>query len=48
MAEVYFALLIGDKQVRRVTGAMAQPSPEDIETYAETALARFMMVSGPK
>ncbi|MEP3843821.1 MAG: TetR/AcrR family transcriptional regulator [Paracoccaceae bacterium] len=48
MAEVFFALLIGDKQVRRVTGAMTQPSSEDIQTYADTALDRFMTVYGPK
>lgn len=42
MAEVYFALLIGDKQVRRVTGALPRPSAESVSQMACVALDRFL------
>ena len=37
-ASAYLALLVGDLQVRRVTGAMAAPSKEEIEERAAWAL----------
>ncbi|WP_407494177.1 TetR/AcrR family transcriptional regulator [Pseudooceanicola sp. MF1-13] len=38
--ETYFALLIGDTQIRRVTGAMAQPDSDWVQSRADTALRR--------
>lgn len=37
IAEIYFGLLIGDQQIRRVTGAMPGPDAAAIEARAETA-----------
>ncbi|UYV37923.1 TetR/AcrR family transcriptional regulator [Rhodobacteraceae bacterium D3-12] len=44
MAEVWFALLIGDTQVRRVTGAMDAPDEDWIAARAEAALGRLRRV----
>ncbi|MCF3595170.1 TetR/AcrR family transcriptional regulator [Rhodobacteraceae bacterium LMO-12] len=41
MAEVWFALLIGDAQIRRVTGAMGMPGPEEIAARSEAAMRRL-------
>jgi len=38
--ETYFALLIGDTQIRRVTGAMSEPSPDWVADRATRALTR--------
>ncbi|MCV0396176.1 MAG: TetR/AcrR family transcriptional regulator [Rhizobiaceae bacterium] len=40
-AEWFLALLIGDQQIRRVIGAMPEPSPADIETRAAAAMTAF-------
>lgn len=41
MAETYMALLIGDCQIRRVTGAMPEPGPDWIEGRATRALTQL-------
>ncbi len=41
MAETWFSLLIGDLQVRRVTGALAEPHAEYINHRAAQALDRL-------
>lgn len=38
MAETYIALLIGDTQIRRATGAMPEPSPAWVRARADRAL----------
>ncbi|MCB1338467.1 MAG: hypothetical protein KDK10_13740, partial [Maritimibacter sp.] len=38
-AETFFALLIGDSQIRRVIGAMAEPTPDDCRRRAAAAVA---------
>ncbi|MBY6157589.1 TetR/AcrR family transcriptional regulator [Pseudooceanicola nitratireducens] len=40
MIETYFALLIGDTQIRRVTGAMEEPDADWIADRADQALTR--------
>ena len=47
MAETWFALLIGDLQIRRVTGAMAALSDKEIAHRAEVALARLKAMFPP-
>lgn len=47
MAEAWFSLLIGDLQVRRVTGALAHPRPDYIETRAAAALDRLQRLFPP-
>ena len=47
MAETWFLLLIGDLQIRRVTGALATPRPDYIETRAASALARLRILFPP-
>ncbi|WP_137702485.1 TetR/AcrR family transcriptional regulator [Marimonas lutisalis] len=47
MAEAWFALLIGDLQVRRVTGAMAPPDAEVVAERAAQALARLQRLFPP-
>lgn len=44
MAELWFALLIGDTQLRRATGAMEMPDDDWIASRAEAALARLRQV----
>lgn len=44
MAETYFGLLIGDSQIRRVTGALDEPGASEIAARSEVALARFRRV----
>lgn len=46
--ETYFALLIGDTQIRRVTGAMPPPDDNWIATRAETALTRTIALFTPR
>lgn len=41
MAETYLALLIGDSQIRRVTGAMPEPGPDWIAGRATRALTQL-------
>lgn len=41
MSETYIALLIGDLQVRRVTGALAPLTADEISARADRALAQF-------
>ncbi|MDQ2095837.1 TetR/AcrR family transcriptional regulator [Rhodalgimonas zhirmunskyi] len=48
MAEVWFGLLIGDMQIRRVTGAVDAPSPDEIAQRAETALRRLRALFPPQ
>ena len=47
MAETWFAFLIGDLQIRRVTGAMAALSDKEIAHRAEVALARLKAMFPP-
>lgn len=46
-AELFVTLLVGDLQIRRVIGAMPEPSPEQIAARAERALFSFMALSSP-
>lgn len=46
MAETYFALLIGDCQIRRVTGAMPEPDADWIAQRADTALRQLRQLFG--
>ncbi|WP_127558200.1 TetR/AcrR family transcriptional regulator [Nioella ostreopsis] len=41
IAETYLSLLVGDWQVRRVTGAMPPPSADQIDARARVALTRL-------
>lgn len=45
--ECYFALLIGDLQVRRVTGAILPLDADAVAQRADRALAQFLRVFGP-
>ena len=47
MAEMYFGLLIGDQQLRRVTGAMPEPGLSAIETRAAQAVVLLRRVFPP-
>lgn len=47
MAETWFALLIGDLQVRRVTGALSEPRPDYISQRAQQALDRLKRLFPP-
>ena len=47
MAETWFALLIGDLQIRRVTGAMDALSDAEVAHRAEVALARLKAMFPP-
>ncbi len=47
MAETYFALLIGDLQVRRVTGALPKPHDDYIEKRAADAVASLTRLFPP-
>lgn len=44
MAESFLTLLIGDLQIRRVIGALPEPSAEDVARRAEVAVARFLVL----
>jgi len=46
-AETYFHLLIGDLQIRRVIGAMPQPSRRDIESRSRCAYDLFLKLYAP-
>ncbi|WP_238366805.1 TetR/AcrR family transcriptional regulator [Mesobacterium pallidum] len=46
-AEAWFALLIGDLQLRRVTGALPQPGAAFIEARSTQALARLTRLFPP-
>lgn len=43
-AELFLALLVGDWQVRRVTGAMAPPSDPEIRACVAQAVADFLVL----
>lgn len=45
--DIYFRLLIGDLQIRRVIGAVAEPAPADIERRAREATALFLQLHAP-
>lgn len=45
--EWYIALVIGDAQIRRVTGAVPEPSRAHIERLAETRVAAFLKLVAP-
>ena len=47
IAETYLALLVGDLQIRRATGAIDQPTPQEIETRAARALAQVKTLYPP-
>lgn len=44
-AELFVTLLVGDLQIRRVIGAMPEPSQEQIAARAQRALESFMLLS---
>lgn len=46
VAETFVALLIGDLQIRRVIGAMPEPSDEFVERRAKTAIDQIMRLYG--
>ena len=43
-AELYFTLLIGDLQIRRVTGVLGPLTPQEIQARSDTALGQFMQI----
>ena len=45
MADLYMTLLIGDLQIRRVTGALAPLSLADIQTRSDAELGQFMRLT---
>ncbi len=45
-AETFLGLLLGDKQVRRLLGALDTPEVEEIEAMAKQAAARFLRLYG--
>lgn len=45
--EWYIALVIGDAQIRRVTGAVPEPSQAHIEMLAEARVATFLRLVAP-
>ncbi|MGJ4950002.1 TetR/AcrR family transcriptional regulator [Bradyrhizobium sp. HKCCYLS20291] len=45
--DIYFRLLIGDLQVRRIIGAMDEPPPSEIERRASEAMALFLQLHAP-
>lgn len=47
ITDTYLSLLIGDWQVRRVTGAMPPPAPEAVVKRAERALANLLRLHAP-
>ena len=48
MAEVFFGLLIGDQQIRRVTGAMSNPDADEIEARSAAAIKLLCRVYPPE
>ena len=46
--ETYFQLLIGDLQIRRVIGVMAEPSKEEIDQRARNAFDLFLKLYASK
>ncbi len=47
-AETLIGLTIGDMQVRRLLGTLPMPEPEQIEAYAERAVAGFLKLFAPR
>ncbi|WP_244271860.1 TetR/AcrR family transcriptional regulator C-terminal domain-containing protein [Pseudovibrio denitrificans] len=47
-AELYVALLVGDMQIRRVTGVLAEPSAEDVQRRSRRAAERFIGIYAGK
>lgn len=45
-AETFLGLLLGDKQIRRLLGALDAPEVEEIEALAKQAAARFLRLYG--
>ena len=45
--EWFIALVIGDAQIRRATGAVPEPSPAHIAQLAETRVATFLKLVAP-
>jgi len=43
-AELYFTLLIGDLQIRRVTRVLGPLTPQEIQARSDTALGQFMQI----
>ncbi|MBU2992823.1 TetR/AcrR family transcriptional regulator [Octadecabacter sp. 1_MG-2023] len=44
MAELYFTLLIGDLQIRRVTGVLPPLNPHEIQARSDAALETFLRI----
>ena len=47
-AELFVALLVGDMQIRRVTGVLAKPSAEDVQRRSRRAAERFIGIYAGK
>jgi hypothetical protein len=45
-AQLYIALLVGDSQIRRVIGVMAEPDQAEIRERADRALDHFAILAG--
>ncbi|KIN63224.1 TetR family transcriptional regulator [Sulfitobacter noctilucicola] len=41
---LFMSLLVGDRQIRRVIGALSEPSRDEIETQARVAIAQFRLL----
>ncbi len=46
-AELYVALLVGDMQIRRVTGVLPEPLGKDVQQRAQRATTRFAAIYKP-
>lgn len=46
-AEVWVSLVVGDLQVRLVTGAISRPSDLDLQAHASAASTRFLLLCQP-
>ena len=44
---LFIRLLVGDQQVRRVIGSLAEPTPEEVTRQAEVALAHLKRLCAP-
>lgn len=47
-AELYLALLIGDRQVRRIIGRTGAPSPADARRLSARAMAHYLRLTAPE
>lgn len=47
VTELFFTLLIGDLQIRRITGAIPDPTAAERSARAETAVTRLLTLAAP-